>query len=237
MAAGRWKVRGLANGEVGRFGFFKPVGWPRRIGFALVGLTTLCGVGGTACVSLTGLREVGGVYHHSEPGYRIGHPGRARTVRTASTASTGWKRIDVEGADLAFREVAPEAGQRPAMMLLMSECGRGADNLWLVARQLLIGLGDRALVRAAPMAHRGLPGWTQVFDTLSEGVAVRVKTVSIRSDGCTFDWALVAPRPFGVAEQQFDAWWASFERVQEPASHPAALRLAFPRYAAARVTP
>ncbi len=222
-------MRGLANGEVGRFGFFKPVGWPRRIGFALVGLTTLCGVGGTACVSL---REVGGVYHHSEPGYRIGHPGGARTAGTA----TGWKRIDVEGADLAFREVAPVAGQRPALMLLMSECGRGADNLWLVARQLLIGLGDRALVRAAPMAHRGLPGWTQVFDTLSEGVAVRVKTVSVRSDGCTFDWALVAPRPFRVAEQQFDAWWASFERVQEPASDSAASRFAFPPYATARVT-
>jgi len=165
-------------------------------------------VGTTGCASVFGPRATDSFYEHDELGYRI-----ARPDTLGSDGSRSWQRVSVEGADLAFEQTAPEPDHRPAMMVLISECGRGADNPSLIARQLLIGIRDRALRQAAPVALRGDPGWMQIFDTLHEGVAVRVKTISVRSDDCTFDWALVAPGPFRAAEREFDVWWSSFERV------------------------
>ena len=166
-------------------------------------LVGVCLVGSSGCAGTGSLREVAGFYSHPDLHYRIARP---------TGGDSGWKLIRVKGADLAFRQATPEAGHRPAMMVLISECGRGTDNPSVMARQLLIGVRDRALRQAGPLAHRGSPGWMQVFDTIHEGVAVRVKTISIRNQGCTFDWALVAPGPFRPAEGQFDAWWSSFER-------------------------
>ncbi len=198
--------------------------WRWDVHLCAVAQLALCVVGVSACASGRGARDINGLYHHPELGYQISHPGGT---------SSAWKSIRVDGADLAFRQTAPEPGQRPAMMILISECGRGAENPSLVARQLLIGIPDRALRHAAPMLLRGSPGWMQVFDTIEEGVAVRVKTVSIRSDGCTFDWALVAPGSFRAAEEQFDHWWSSFERPLGESAASAEFRSASGRHARA----
>jgi hypothetical protein len=175
----------------------------------MAGLIWLAGhlAGSTGCASGHGRFSDPGFYQNRELGYRIARPDTA-----GSGGNPSWKRVSVKGAELAFRQIGPEPGHRPAMMVLISECGRGADSPSLIARQLLIGIHDRALPQGAPVALRGDPGWMQVFDTLQEGVMVRVKTISIRSDDCTFDWALVAPGPFRAAEDDFDAWWTSFER-------------------------
>ena len=180
----------------------------------LVGLAGFCLLVCVGCATSPAGFERDGSYRHPELGYRIALPlGEAAAVDAVDAVDV-WGLLSVEGADLAFRQLKPEPGQQPALMALISECGRGSENLSIVARQLLIGLRDRALRQAAPLALRGSPGWMQVFDITLEGEdsAVRVKTISIRHAGCTFDWVLVAPGPFRLPEQQFDAWWSSFER-------------------------
>ena len=39
---------------------------------------------------------------------------------------------------------------------------------------------------------------------------MRIKTVTLVLDDCSFDWILVAAGPFEAAEAAFDDWWASF---------------------------
>ena len=168
----------------------------------------LFALGGCASIGPPGV--VDGFHQDTEIGYRVAMP---------DGKGSGWKWIGVDGAVLSFEQSAPEPGQRPAIMVFLLECGRGAENLSIVGRQLLIGIRDRALRQAAPIALRGSPGWMQVFDTLQQGVTVRVKTISVRSEGCTFDWALVAPGPFRAVEDQFDAWWSSFERLPDESTH------------------
>ena len=169
----------------------------------------LCLFAVTGCASWSAPSGPEGIYHNSKLGYRID---RLDFVTPGASGSSGWQAIRVDGADLAYRQSAPEQGQRSALAALISECGRGTDNLSVVGRQLLIGIRNRARRRAAPVALRGSPGWMQVFDTIQDGEAIRVKTISVRDGGCTFDWVLVAPGAFRAAEDQFDRWWSSFER-------------------------
>jgi hypothetical protein len=176
-------------------------GWVAQLCVAASLVLCLVTVGG--CASWFVPRSVGDTYYNSERGYRIAR---------LDAGTQGWKAIGVEGADLAYQQSAPEEGQGAALAALISECGRGADNLSVVARQLLIGIRNRAVRRAAPVALRGSPGWMQVFDTIQDGAAIRVKTISLRDEGCTFDWVLIAPGAFRAVEDQFDLWWSSFVR-------------------------
>lgn len=132
-----------------------------------------------------------------------------------------WERRKVKGTDLAFRD--PRDGGRSVMSLL-SRCRRTAASPQVLARHLTIGLSESELERSGPLALKGRPGWSQTFLTLREGVLVHVKTVTVVSLPCVFDWILVMPRPFGPIESVFDRWWTSFsfppgsEAEREPGS-------------------
>jgi hypothetical protein len=84
-----------------------------------------------------------------------------------------------------------------------------------MARTLVLGIRERTLRQAGPIVVAGRSGWSQTFDTRSDGVAVRVKTVTVVIDGCTYDWTLVAVGDFAPAERAFDAWWGTF-RLDPP---------------------
>jgi hypothetical protein len=79
-----------------------------------------------------------------------------------------------------------------------------------MARHLVIGLPERTLRQAGPVAVGNWPGWTQTFDTLQEGTTVRVKTVTLTTNHCAIDWILTAAEGFEAAEPSFDRWWSSF---------------------------
>jgi hypothetical protein len=195
-----------------------------------VSALALCLFGLIGCASWQGPAVPVDTYHNTKLGYR---------VAKLDVVAPDWRAIGVDGADLAYRQSPPE-GQRPALAALISECGRGSGNLSVVGRQLLIGIRNRALRLAAPVALRGSPGWMQIFDTIQDGEAIRVKTISIRDQGCTFDWVLVAPDSFSLAEDQFDGWWSSFVRdPPEPAGVEGATRIGrrFVRLALAQEEP
>jgi hypothetical protein len=137
-------------------------------------------------------------YRHRVLGYRIAVP--------EDEEEGGWRRIDVEGAALAFRD------GRGSTVSLLSRCrGSGADPR-ILARQLRIGLSKPILLESGPLEVDGEPGWFQVFDTESNEARVRVKTVTTRVDSCTIDFVLVAADSYPDVEARFDRWWQSFDR-------------------------
>ena len=138
-------------------------------------------------------------YENRKRGYEIGRP---------DVPPGSWKRITLRGADLAFQRSAVDG---PAVsMALLSECGRPQADAGTLARQLLIGLDERFRVASGPVEVAGRPAWSQTFETREGGQRIRVKSVTLTSGRCTFDWVLVAPGDFGEAEQEFDRWWPTW---------------------------
>jgi hypothetical protein len=135
--------------------------------------------------------------------------GRLRSERDQFSVHTPerppWKPISVDRALAAFR--APG----PAFMSVQSRCGRPLASPQIMARHLEIGLPERMLRQSGPVGVGPWQGWSQIFDTLEEGAAVRLKTVTIVAGDCTFDWILSARAGFEDVEPSFDAWWRSFE--------------------------
>jgi hypothetical protein len=140
-----------------------------------------------------------GRIHHRELGFTVIAPD---SVSPASPASAGWERVRLDGADLAYR--------RPgALMSLQVTCGAPQAPPRILAWHLMIG--SKRTVRASHAVTVGLvEGWTLTFDTAQDGVPIRVKTVTLVHDRCSYDWILSARRGFEASEPSFDAWWQSF---------------------------
>jgi hypothetical protein len=149
---------------------------------------------GVACATGS-FESVEGRLHHRVHGYSLAEPEATRPP---------WKRVRVEGTAVAYRR--PES----VLMSLQSGCRRPLARPQVMARHLVIGLPDRTLRQAGPVAVGDWPGWTQTFDTLQEGTAVRVKTVTLTTNRCAIDWILTAAEGFEAAEPSFDRWWSSF---------------------------
>lgn len=159
------------------------------------GLLALLPVGGCASPAL--VRE-GEQLRHARHGYRIAAPPPA------------WQPIDVDDADLAFR------GPRGETMALLSQCGRPQADAAIMARQLVIGLGEWRLRQGGPAAIDGRSGWEQVFDARTPQGIVRVKTVTLVEGRCSFDWLLIVRGDFDAAQPGFDAWRESFRLDATP---------------------
>ena len=160
---------------------------------AVSGLLALAAALAPACSGP--LKKLDGGWRHERLGYTIQRP---------DGPGGEWHRIEVEGAVLAFRRDSGET------ISLQTRCGRPVASAELMARHLVIGFRDRELVGASPVVVDGRSGWAQSFDTRSEGVPVRVKTVTLVAGDCTFDWILAAREPVGSVEPAFDAWWQGF---------------------------
>lgn len=133
-----------------------------------------------------------GRLRHQRDGYSVARP-----------PDPPWTRISIKEAAVAYR--APG----PAFMSLFSRCNRPVASPKIMARHLVIGLGERIERQAGPVQVGGLQGWSQIFDTQQDGSTTRVKTVTIVAGACTFDWLLSAKQGFEEAEPSFDAWWQS----------------------------
>jgi len=135
-------------------------------------------------------------YHHKKHGYSIGEPGGP---------GPPWIRVDIDGAWIGFRRPGSET------ISLQSRCGKPVAHPAVMARNLVVGVGEREVVQAGPVIVGGTNGWIQTFDMTPGGVAVRVTTVTAVIDGCTFDWTLVTHGEAPEATRAFETWWGSFE--------------------------
>lgn len=148
-------------------------------------------------------RDGAAAFRHRELGYEIADP--------RSVTGPQWERFEVDGADLAF-QIRQLPAARASTMSLQSDCRPTRADVSMLARHLRIGLPSPVLLQGGPIEVDGAAGWSQVFETRSRDVTVRVKTVSVRVGGCTFDWILVAREAFESLEPSFDGWWQSFAR-------------------------
>ena len=165
---------------------------PRRSGERVVALLAVLLV--TGCASNVKRTPTG--YRHVRHHYSIGVPGGP---------GPAWQRIEIEGAWIAFRRPGPQT------LSMQSRCGRPVAHPAVMARNLTLGIRERHLRQAGPVVVVGRGGWSQTFDTHADGVAVRVKTVTVVIAGCTYDWTLAVVGEFAAAERSFDAWWGSFQ--------------------------
>ena len=166
----------------------------RGAGRAWLGL--LAGLIGMACGGSISL--VDGTYRDRRHDFTIAAP---------AGPGPAWERVSVDDAALSFRR--EQSGRRDSLAML-ARCGRAVADAQLMARSLVIGLNERELLAAGPRLVAGRSGWTQSFETSRDGVTVFVKTVTLVTGDCSFDWVLVAAGSRQRAETAFDAWWGSF---------------------------
>ena len=144
----------------------------------------------------------------TDDGYR--HPRHHFSIGVPAGYGAPWERTEIENTWVAFRRSGSQT------LSLQSSCGRPVAHPAIMARHLVIGVRERRLRQAGPVVVAGRNGWSQTFDTRADGIALRVKTVTVVIDGCTWDWSLLAVvAEFAAAERAFDAWWGTF-RLDSP---------------------
>jgi hypothetical protein len=140
-------------------------------------------------------------YRNPHHGYSIGVPGGL---------GEPWERIEIEGAWVAFRRRGPET------MSLQSRCGKPVAHPAIMARNLVVGIGERELVQAGPVIVAGTNAWIQTFETRPGDATIRVTTVTAVIDDCAFDWTLVTLGDSPSANHAFEAWWGTFALDPDP---------------------
>ncbi len=140
----------------------------------------------TAC---TADRIERGVFHSSK-GYAVSLPGGE------------WRVASGTEADLELRRAAPAAG-----MLADATCGgRVADRpALLLVRHLTFGLKHRTDVRTDDVVVMGRRGARTTLRGTLDGREVAVDAVTLKEDGCVYDFLYVAP------VDQFDAGRLEFQ--------------------------
>jgi len=141
-------------------------------------------------------------YRHRELHYSVRAPSSPGTLGGVDI----WRRVEVKRADIAFR------GPKRDFVSVISDCdAETARRPNRLASGLLVGVENRRKVDAGVLEASTGEGWYQIYEALSDGQRVRIKTVTRVHGACVFDWLLVSPGNFSLAERSFEAWRASFQ--------------------------
>lgn len=101
----------------------------------------------------------------------------------------GWEVMEVEGADLALKDL-----RSPARMAVVASCpGLEAGPLKALSRHLLFGLRGIRVVREESILLDGVTGLEIRVEGRFEGSPVAVRTVVVQRQGCLYDLFYVAP--------------------------------------------
>jgi len=101
----------------------------------------------------------------------------------------GWRRIQVDGGDLAYRDDAREASA-----LLDVRCRRDDDApLTALTAHLVMGTTDRTIQKQEIVAFDGRQAMHTLLDAKLDGVAMRYDIYVLKKDGCVHDIVYVAP--------------------------------------------
>lgn len=171
-----------------------------RVGLALL-LLLLLGVTLASCAGkfLSSGSGSEARYRHRELGYEIAYP--------SVLSQPGWQAASLDESDLLVRHPDGSA------WALASNCRATKAPVRVLAAELARATGGTARVEGGPIEHAGLAGWSQRLERIEKGRRLELKTVTLRSDRCTYDWILIAPDATRLAalEPPFDRWWQSFE--------------------------
>ena len=112
----------------------------------------------------------------------------------------GWRRIQVEGADLAFRD-----DERSGSTLFNVRCGQRDDDAPLTAltAHLIMGTTEREFDAQDTVPFDGREALHTLLRAKLDGVPMQYDIYVVKKDGCLFDLVYVAP-PGRFAEGAVD---------------------------------
>jgi hypothetical protein len=124
-----------------------------------------------------------------------------------------WRPQRVEGGALAFR--SPELG---AALALLADCeDPEPGELPWVARHLFWGLQDRRILERAPLVVHGTAAMRTRLTARLDGRPIEVEGVTLRRDGCLYDFAYLAPPAvFARGRAAFEAFLDGFTPLARP---------------------
>jgi hypothetical protein len=114
----------------------------------------------------------------------------------------GWRRVDVEGADLAFRDDA-----RQGSTLFDVRCGRRDDDapLSVLTEHLVMGTTDREFETEETIPFDGREALRSVLRAKLDGVPRQYEIYVVKKDGCIYDIVYVAsPERFAEGAPDFE---------------------------------
>jgi len=102
----------------------------------------------------------------------------------------GWRRVEVEGADLAFRDDAREGSA-----LFDVRCGRRDDDapLSVLTQHLIMGTTERDIDTQEVVPFDRREAMHTVLHAKLDGVPMQYDLYVMKKDGCVYDLAYVAP--------------------------------------------
>jgi hypothetical protein len=121
------------------------------------------------------------------PGDPLHKDGRTITLGPVPPA---WQRIEVVGADLAFRDAAREGSA-----LFNAECDRHDDDapLSVLTEHLIMGTTERQFEKQDVVPFDGREAMHSLLSAKLDGVPMRYDIFVLKKDGCVYDLVYVAP--------------------------------------------
>ncbi len=101
-----------------------------------------------------------------------------------------WRRVDVDGADLAFRDDAREGAA-----LFDVRCGRRDDDapLSVLTEHLIMGTTEREVESRLTIPFDGREAMHTLLHAKLDGVPMQYDIYVMKKDGCVYDVVYVAP--------------------------------------------
>jgi len=144
----------------------------------------------------------GNVLHKGELAVRLG------------PLPAGWRRVEVEGADLAFRDDAREAST-----LFDVRCGHRDDDAPLSAltAHLIMGTTERELETQETIPFDGREAMHSILRAKLDGVPMRYEIYVMKKDGCVYDIVYVAsPDLFADGMHDFERFACGVHAASSP---------------------
>ena len=159
-----------------------------------------------AVISAAALFGCGG----SEKGFD-GHVYRdGRIAFRTGDVPSGWKRIDVTDASLAFRDET-----HAASVLLNARCGMRDDDVPLVALtgHLIMGTTERAYSKEETIPFDGREARHSILKAKLDGVMLGYDIYVEKKDGCVYDFVYVSSPDEKNGTAEFEHFVADFRTL------------------------
>jgi hypothetical protein len=127
---------------------------------------------------------------------------------------SSWRRVDVDGADLAFRDEAHEGSA-----LFDVRCGRRDDDasLAVLTSHLMMGTTDREVETQETIPFDGREAMHSLFRAKLDGVPMRYDLYVMKKDGCVYDLVYVsAPDHFAEGMRDFEGFARGVRALSSP---------------------
>ncbi len=104
-----------------------------------------------------------------------------------------WRRVELDGADLAFRDDAREGS-----VLFDVRCGRRDDDapLSVLTEHLIMGTTERDVESRLTIPFDGREAMHTLLNAKLDGVPMQYDIYVMKKDGCVYDVVYVSPPAF-----------------------------------------